>query len=519
MRPLSKGSSRASSTHSLHAPGFEEELPHNEPHIDSDFMSFSQFQQASNSSADQPSTDPDRHVLNCIQVTQNDALGSILLDITKCYQELAKKTNSKDSVLDINDLCVKYANGMRLQKQRIDNKLQLTTELVQTNLIHNELNSHRINQALEAPTRFSSVDVLTTPSKIADCSKLLPNRNNKFSGGKKDTDMSIVEFLNTMNNCQEKVNMSKKEFLDMLQASTTGAPYLQIQLFKANNESISQIYHSLMTMYDKRPSAEIAKEKLHKFKALKGSTLAEVESYVMSLANRIAMPLPIGESRTHVYNLEACQAMIRSMPPTSKTLVQNLYNQTTAKLGRTCTFSELSMALNVFRTSIDEDLAQNGHVDYKERHNKHKESRSPHKYSTHAVSSSYNFSKNKFQNKSVKRSDSEQETKDTFYVRDTRRDARKSASTYNNRKPGYNKSYSNFNGPKNNNRTQQCSLCGQTSHRSPNCRNMRDDTGNIINIIPTHGICSVCNSNTRKLHHPANLCPWRNPHGYMFKKQ
>ena len=510
---LSKASSKASSSSSLHILGDEEVLTYNMPPMNSNSNNYNE------EIDDQPLIDPDDQLMKCLNLTQRDPLGSLLLDIVKWNQELAKKTNTKESVMGIPDLCTRFANNIRLQRQRIDNKLQLSTELVQTNIINNELHSHRINQALEAPTKFSSVDVLTTPSKIADCAKLLPSRNHKFTGGKKDTDMSVVEFLTTMNNCQEKVNMSKKEFLEMLINSTTGAPFLQITLFKANNESISHIYHQLMNMYDKRPTTQGAKDTLHKYRAPRTATLADAESYIMNLANRIAMSLPIGESRTNIYNLEACQAIIRAMPPNSKNQIQTLYNTISAKLNRACTFSELSMALNVYRTTIDEDLAQNGHVEYKDRQNKNRDHKNVPRYNAHQVSSSYNFTKNKFQNKSMRKPNIEQNPRTTtYYIRDNR-----NPPSYNTRRIGTSsRTTSHFLGSKTNNkniRNQQCSLCGQSSHRASACKNMRDDKGRVINIIPTHGTCSNCATSTRNLHHPMSLCPWREKFGYLAKKQ
>ena len=72
--------------------------------------------------------------------------------------------------------------------------------------------------------------------------------------------------------------------------------------------------------------------------------------------------LPKGPSRTAFYNMEVIQALIKSLPPTSSSLVQMKYNELSARQERAATVAELSRALNSVRYAIDKDIKSNGHI-------------------------------------------------------------------------------------------------------------------------------------------------------------
>jgi hypothetical protein len=143
-------------------------------------------------------------------------------------------------------------------------------------------------------------------------------------------------------------------------ASSTGLAHELLLEWKMNGESVPTIYHNLLINFDKRLSPDEAKMQLSSYKIPKSSSLAKAESQIMLLAGRTASALPEGPSRTAYYNLEACNAMIRSLPPSSSANVNNLYNQLSARLGRAATFAELSRGMNLLRTTIDKDIRQNG---------------------------------------------------------------------------------------------------------------------------------------------------------------
>jgi hypothetical protein len=71
-------------------------------------------------------------------------------------------------------------------------------------------------------------------------------------------------------------------------------------------------------------------------------------------------------------------------------------------------------------------------------------------------------------------------------------------------------------GTQNNNK---CSLCGYSNHKATDCRNIRDDGGNIKQIIPTMGTCTECPKHIfPRLHHPPTYCPFRTGTGIFSKR-
>jgi hypothetical protein len=65
----------------------------------------------------------------------------------------------------------------------------------------------------------------------------------------------------------------------------------------------------------------------------------------------------------------------------------------------------------------------------------------------------------------------------------------------------------------------KCSLCGYSNHRATDCRNIRDDGGNIKQIIPTMGTCTECPKHVfPRLHHPPTYCPYRANTGIFSKR-
>ena len=57
----------------------------------------------------------------------------------------------------------------------------------------------------------------------------------------------------------------------------------------------------------------------------------------------------------------------------------------------------------------------------------------------------------------------------------------------------------------------KCKMCGQRSHDASKCQNIWDDQGKVIKMIVPYNICSKCpNFIKPRLHHPDNLCIYRN---------
>jgi len=457
------------------------------------------------------------------QFTLEHPIGAILLKLAQDNTALARRSNIKGMETNINELCSSFQNGINMERAEFNSKIDQTSANIENSIIYKELNSHKINCSVNPPENFSPVPTLINPQKIAECLKIFP-RNVKFSGSKQDNNMSVVEFLNSLKFAQEQCQLSEAEFIDRMLAASTGLAHELMLEWKTNGESIATIYHNLLINFDKRLSADEAKLQLSMYKTPKSSTLAKAESQIMILAGRTASALPEGPSRTAYYNLEGCNALIRALPQYSSTIVNNLYNQVSARLGRACTLAELSRGLNLYRVSIDKDIKQNGSDGiFKSRRtitNGGKNIGAPKaRFATYNITSSGFRGISEPHRQHLNPNTANRSYSTSYTPKPTPRNfqngATKSTPWMNRNKfQGRN---NNPRGARGNQNSQGrgsfnagCSLCGIKAHNTKECRNMQGDDGKRIDMIPTYGVCSKCPKYiSPRLHHPEVLCPYR----------
>jgi hypothetical protein len=329
---------------------------------------------------------------------------------------------------------------------------------------------------------------------------------------------------------QDHAQLSEEEFIDRMLACSTGLAHELLLEWKTNGENVATIYHNLLINFDKRLSAEEAKQQLLSYKISRNSTLAKAESSIMLLASRAASQMPEGSSRVAYYNLEACNTIIRALPPLSSANVNNLYNQVSARLGRAATFAELSRAMNLYRVSIDSDIKANGAVNqfkarkfpdinFKGRTGGLRQkltafsinAQSGQKRSIYdsqrfsGAKGAYNnnvsftpkplqvgrpkFSPNRF----------DMNIKPQNKINEQRWDPK---HRHNNK--------NRFGSNNANSLIRNCSYCGMRGHKAQDCHNIVSDSGKRIELLPTQGTCSKCPSRiSPRLHHPEALCPYR----------
>ena len=233
----------------------------------------------------------------------------------------------------------------------------------------------------------------------------------------------------------------------------------------------------------------------------------------MALAGRASSSLPTGASKTAYYNMEAINALIHGLPHVSSTTASNQNAILTAKMGRACTYSELTKSLNNYADAIDADIRANGTDGFKSDLNK--------KYSGATRSNKKSFSSYSMSANAGTSSGSTPNTNNATNV---------PKNAYGNR----NQQNSNTGRPKQNNvshdkfkRTNKipysnaaakhmrnkCSLCGMQNHKQTECRNMQDNSGKVKEIMPTQGTGNKCpQSVAPRLRHPEWICPYR-PNG------
>ena len=358
---FSNKSSRASSIHSLFSSGGDSNPPeHTEINIDQKTGSNPQQNNDQDIELFENETESNPGTVQ-LSVTQSHPMGRILLSLLRDSANLAKKSNLKEMESDLNELCQHFYNSIRLEKAKAAKQRKQVIADVEASLIDKELNSHMLNLDSDPPTYFSPVPTLMSAHQRAEAMKIFPGRNNKYSGqSSKGQTMDISEFLSTIKIAQEQCRLSEREFKELLLGSTTGKAHSLLKEWILDDDSVNTIFHNFLIHFDRRNTPEECKQQLFVYKAPKSSNLARVEAHIMSLANRAAILLPSGESRTNAKNLEIIQTLIRCLPPASSATVQSHFNSLSARLGRAATANELSRALNISRHIIDNDIRQNG---------------------------------------------------------------------------------------------------------------------------------------------------------------
>ncbi len=515
------------------------------------------------------------------QFCQRDPMGNIILSILGELTMLANKSN-KAMTTDIDDICEKFHNHSIAEKQRTKHRIMQTTANLERSMIEKELNSHAINQTIEAPSHFSPIDTWDNPRHTADCLRLLPAGSNKFNGARDG--LSIVEYLHNLNQVQEQCHLSLDEFYKAMLASTTGAPYIYIMGAAKNNEDPANIYHNLLLRYDKRLHPEEARTRLYAYKIPKGTSLAQAESHIHELAEQATSSLPEGPARTIACNHEEVQALFRALPAQSSTLVRNQYSHLSARLGESATASDLSRLLNTYRHTIDQDIQAHGGDNRFNSGTRRFIRRSPTKptgggkrYTSYNITNTnptpfvrpfintvkpslstrppyrpsfrgrgtgfrgprssnfrplsgtfnqrrQNMPSNNFRNSANPTNWRGNSTPMTGQSRPsfTRRFTGRGNSSGNNsgNRDRVRKFGKRPGGNSNIRNRDYCSLCGKRDHKAVDgCPFMVNDAGKIVPIMPCKDTCQNCSSFVRTpLNHPSFICPFRKPNGPLCSK-
>jgi len=493
--------------------------------------------------------------------TKSHPIGSLLLKMQTDITKLAVLNKMRSMESNVKEICDEFHNGISLERANTCNTIAVNNSSIKEELTAKELQAHRLENPIDPPKNFApNPQLVDNPAKLAECFKVFP-RGHKFSGSNKEGHMNVREFLTNLNLAQEQCRLSEQEFLARMLASSTAGAHELIQMWIDNGNNVAQIYESLLIHYDKRPSAEEAKASLFSYKVARNEDLAKAEAKIMIWVGTAAKAIPAGPSRVQYTNLEGCQALIRALPDWSKINVSNLYESLSAKLGRTLTFTELHQALHALRPNIDKDIKQNG-IDSQRppRFN----NKSPQiKYSSYNMNvkegidtverrvfpprrsnTETSFTPRPAYRPPMRRTNNNR-TRGSFANtnRGANNNTNKNAGNFggafnkfntgpergrtnmtsnnvsNKNNNNYNRKgrgFSNYN--RNKNDAASCLLCGYKNHKAENCRNMKDDNGNIKGVIPGFGTCSKCPKEIQpRLNHPESLCPFR-PKGPLYKK-
>ena len=431
----------------------------------------------------------------------NHPLGKIVLNIAATSNEIARKSKHYGNILNLNNICDQFADSMQLDSKRFsqhaDENSKKLSEMqpdIEKALLNKELDFVHLNQSITPPT-FASVDT----GKLQEASKVFPVKH-KFNG----TNRSILEFLQDVNFCQETCKLSEKEFLEMLLRCTTQKCYNILVQYMAIGFSTSDIYLSLLLLFDTRSTPTDCRKQLAQLTAHKSMNIIELQNKIMYLAGRTASDLPPGNARQSVYNLEACRALMSALPSQSSHLVTSKYNILTARLTTAPTFVQLLKILAPHQDLINQDIQNNGAVTHNAKHYT--------KNPANFVNRRGKIFTMDIQNQDRPEGTAEGAGNDIRIRR--RYGANKPLMG---KKPQvfqrYNKDNNmrdaqRFNRDKNKMVNQGCSLCGGTNHTAASiCYKMRTDSNKIVEVVPTYKACGTCEKILgKKLYHPAKFC-------------
>jgi hypothetical protein len=499
-------------------------------------------------------------------VTNNHPLGRLLLNNLLDTSNLARKTNTKESENNVKELCDMFCAHLNLTDKLLEEKIKKNNEQFERELLDKEVDSHKINASIMPPSNWGVHPTLEgNAQRQTSASKAFPGIG-KFRGFPREGYMNVVEFLTHLKTAQEQCKLSKKEFIEKMIIASTGEAHELLSYSRDQNETLEDMYHQLLMRFDDRITVDEAKAKLQAFRATKNMNLAKIESQIMILAGRACAQYPVGTSRQAYYNMEACQALIRALPPASNITASTVYNNITARLGEAPSYTYFTRALNTHRTVIDQDVRHSGAEPVRfGKFNAKKAKATPRIYankrpnfnaysvtmsSTGAEAVSQTPPKPRVITASRRGGAAYKPAYPTYqnrYRTNFTPNARGSVNyrngvrgtfgnnNFNNgnqnrnaltfRRGNYTGRPTNFNRNRGsmNNRpyrgNNKCSLCGYSNHKATDCRNIKDDAGNVKQIIPTMGTCSKCPSHVfPRLHHPEIYCTYRAAVGTVARR-
>lgn len=308
---------------------------------------------------DDPSED------ECLSFTKKHPLGRVLLDLATKQMALAKKLNFETGGLG--ELCSQFKNHVITERSVNTATIKTDLEELEDRILKKELAVYRVNQAVQAPTVFSSTPTLTTgsSSRVAELYRQFPIRSGqKFSGNNQQ--QNIVEFLENICHGQEAMNLSEDEFRVYFRKCFTGKAYEVVRNQLEHGHDFQEIFHTLLSTYDHRMAPHEAELKLFTWKIPKNFNLKRAEAYLRYLAERVASEAPPGHDRTTAYNSKAIAGLLSSLPQYSTLIAYNAKQNHSAKFGILPTFAQLCRSIEKYEKSINDDIKKNGASRYEQ---------------------------------------------------------------------------------------------------------------------------------------------------------
>ena len=457
----------------------------------------------------QPLTDLER---KHYEFTQGNYLGKILLDFERDTLAVMEKSGLKEMSCNVTDLCEGFYKHMQMEREQNKMQLKKVAAELEKNMLSREINSHLLNQEFKPPEYFSPSPVMLTPGQRAECMRVFPTRSPKFSGNGAHS-ANVIEFLGNMELAQTVCKLSEKEFTGMLLTCTTGQAHSMLIDWIRQESSVATLFQNLLLFYDKRITPEEARMQMQTYRAGRQSKLSKVEGDILTLASRAGSSLPPGPAQAENFNHEAIWALIRSLPIKSANITQNTYNIMSAKLGRACTFQELTSALNLYRQQIERDIKDNGDKEgaVRQAHDHPTMYNVTLPVETGSMMQGYSQS-----NEHEYHDDEHESVHEHEYNEYHNNDEYNEYEHDENEDTDGNESIQDEGD--NEDEGENCILCGNDDHtHEQGCVNMVSDNGRIIWVEPSWRTCNHCPYYVmpRLFHHP-RICPFRRDGPFFF---
>lgn len=455
-----------------------------------------------------------------VAYTKANPLGKMLLNMAADNLALQEKTGITESNVNAAELCSAFFQQMEMERKNVRKELTKIAEKTEEKIMSREFDALCVTGVESIPDYFSKRSKLTSNAAKVEALRIFPFKH-KFSGNGSGDTFTISEFFSSMKAAQKQMRLTEPEYIHMLLMCTSGKAHELIQQWVDQEEGLNNIYFNMMLQYDRRITPDAARLKLANLMATKNVDLPRHISNVMSLADRASYALPQGASRAAYYNNEAIQALIRSLPPTSRNVCSNMFHTLSAKARRAITFMELSRPLNALRHTIDADIKQNGAGVVNT--NKPPTAQGKHKkgkgkgYTSYAIDTVLEDNDTQSDKQGSKRAHTKQKqvngsngSSAVVYQNNVQQAGNTKGNPNMRGNPGKQKQHTS-NIPNQNNTKRYCSLCGKTNHTAAQgCRNMKDNNGQVVTVQPAQSTCNVCPATVvPRLNHPPFLCPFR----------
>jgi len=174
-----------------------------------------------------------------------------------------------------------------------------------------------VNVIVPPPDKYSAVPTITSEARVVIIDQYF--KRPKFTGGKKPTDITVVEYLSSLTRAQKSAMLSYDEFRDKMLQQTTGSAYLTLEEWITDpfdTYDVDELYRMMTNLYFYEDTPEEARAKLaklaeqHTFK-----TLHQAVAGIRKLARLATYDIMYGKDRDNAFEDRAVSAFKKITHP------------------------------------------------------------------------------------------------------------------------------------------------------------------------------------------------------------